>query len=97
MTNPYQSPQENSKAVVVWYKRWMVITAIACLVLAGVCLLATVVSMHYAFHVISNAAGSPKPEDLASAIAHSLTYSYFAVPFALSGLVLLVLGIRSKG
>lgn len=96
MINPYESPSLDSKREVVWYRRRRVVIGLVCLMLAGICLLGTIISLDRAFRIIADSSASVEPSDFAKAVSRSLLFTIPAAPLGVVGLVLLVLGIRAK-
>jgi len=92
-SNPYQAGHASVAAPRTRATRWMVWTGAVALVLAAVCLIATVVGMMWSFDAIATSSSTPKPSDLANGISNALLPSIAAAPLALVGFVLLLLGL----
>ncbi len=90
--NPYQSGIASAAAPRTRATRWMVWAGAVALLLAVICLIATVVGIMWSFHVVATSSSTPEPSDLAKGISIALIPSIAAAPLALVGIVLLILG-----
>ncbi len=90
--NPYQAGDASIAAPRTRATRWMIWAGAVALLLAVLCLIATVLGMTWSFDAIATSSTTPKPSDLASGISYPLIPSVAAVPLALVGIVLLILG-----
>ena len=92
--NPYQSNNASSSPPTrTRSTRWLVWAGAASLVLAVGCLVASVVAMRMAFATIARGGATPKPSDVAHGISLATLPSWFAIPLAILGIVLLVTGL----
>lgn len=90
--NPYESGTVSTSAPKTRATRWMILAGAVVLTLAVLCLLATVVGMTWSFNTIADASSTPDPSDLADGISTALIPSIAAIPLAIAGIVLLILG-----
>ena len=72
---------------------WLVWSGAVVLVLAVICVLATIFGMIMSFDSVATSGGTTKPSDLAEGISLALIPSYAAVPLGVLGVVLLVVGL----
>ena len=91
-SNPYQSGNAPAVAPRTRATRWMVWAGAVAILLAGICLIATVIGMMWSFEAVATTSATPKPSDLSNGISNALLPSIVAAPLALVGIVLLILG-----
>jgi hypothetical protein len=95
--NPYASdfttsdttPKTRANRRLVW-------SGVACIVVAVLCPLVTIVSMMVSFNSIDNSSGTQRPADLAESAALAVIPSYAALPFGILGIVLVVVGLNVR-
>ncbi len=90
-TKPYHSnqiPQRFAKPT-----RWLILSGVAFLGLAAVCLLVSAFGMMSVFGDVSNSPEVPMPSDLSSGIQSATIPSLAIVPLCGLGVVLVVLGV----
>ena len=90
--NPYQPGTAANATSKTRATRWLVWSGIAALLLAALCLVATVVGMTLAFDTMANASSTPSPSELANGISFATIPSFAAAPLGLLGNVLLIVG-----
>jgi len=90
--NPYESGPALSAAPRTSATRGMIWAGFITLLLAGLCLVATVLGMMWSFDATATSSTTPHPSDLARGINKSLIPSIAAVPLALAGITLLIAG-----
>ena len=92
--NPYQPPGERSIAAQrIRTTRWMIKAGVVALLLSVLCLTITAIGMTWSFKVSET---SSNPSDLAKGILYILIPSVAAVPLALGGIGLLILGFLRR-
>ena len=90
--NPYQASEASIAATRTRATRWMIWAGVVALVLAFLCLVATVLGMVWSFQAIATASSTPAPTDLARGISNALIPSIAAVPLGIIGIVFLIFG-----
>ena len=90
--NPYQPGTAANATPKTCATRWLVWSGIAALLLAALCLVATVVGMILAFDTMASASTTPSPAELANGISIATIPSFAAAPLGLLGIVLLIVG-----
>jgi len=91
-TNPYHAGDASFAAPRTRATRWMIWSGAVALLLAVLCLAVTVLGMTWSFDVTATSSTSANPSGLADGISYALIPAVSAVPFALVGIVLLILG-----
>lgn len=66
------------------------------LALSALCVIATVLGMNWTFNTIANSSTSPKPSDLARGISTAMIPSIAAIPLAILGVALLIVGFLRR-
>ncbi len=73
---------------------WAGFTSLA---LAAICIIATVIEMIWSFDAVAKSSTTPKPSDLATGISNAMIPSVAAIPLAILGVILIIVGfIRRK-
>ena len=90
--NPYQPGNATSAEPRTNPTRWMIWAGVGSLLLAVVCLVATVIGMMWSFNEIASSTTTPKPSDLATGISYAMIPSIVAAPLALFGITFLIFG-----
>lgn len=91
--NPYRSPSTGGASPRTRSTRWLVWSGIACLGLALLCLVSTVVGMVVSFHTIAHSTTTPAPADLAHGIRISMLATVAGLPLGIVGIALLIAGL----
>ena len=91
--NPYVSPKTAGVPRKTRGIGWAIWSGVACLVVAAICGLLTVVLMISSFRTIAQTNSTPKPTDLAEGISNAMLPLYGIVPFGLLGIVLVIVGL----
>ena len=94
--NPYFPGKELAAEPRTRTTRWMIWAGAASLLLAGFCLIATVLGMMWSFNVIATSGTTPSASELANGISFAMLPSIAAVPLALLGIVFLILGFGRR-
>ncbi|WP_146596690.1 MotA/TolQ/ExbB proton channel family protein [Novipirellula galeiformis] len=89
--NPYTPGSISSKPKTRASRRWLW-AGFTSLALATLCIIATVIGMIWSFDAVANSSTAPKPSDLATGISNAMIPSIGAMPLALLGVALLVVG-----
>jgi len=90
--NAYESPTVVDTPPKTRGTRWAIWSGIVCLLLAVLCVIATVAGMIVSFNNVASDANTPSAEELAAGISRSMIPFYGAIPLGLAGVVLLVIG-----
>jgi len=91
--NPYQPGTALNAAQKTRGIPWLVWSGIAALLLAALCLVATVAGMTLAFDSVANSPTTPTPSELANGISIATVPSVAAAPLGLLGIVLVIAGL----
>ena len=91
-SNPYHPGDASRVAPRTRATRWMIWAGAFSLLIAVLCVIATVLWMVWSFEILATAPSAPKPSDLANDVKNVLILFLVAGAIALVGVMLLILG-----
>ena len=96
-TNPYEASQTTQSPPDSQLPRGLIRAGVVLLVLAGICLAATIVGMLMAYaDIAGSGSAGVKPSQLAHNISNALIPAIISAPLGLIGVVLLVTGFAVR-